>query len=102
MTKKPALAAITLLSAIRDERSFHPIVLLVTDRNEGIWLTAAEVLSLGDIRAVEPLTQACADENGFMRVMAREAITNVLCRQPEPSYPRKVSRSPVYCCLDYL
>lgn len=44
MTKKPALAAITLLSEIRDERSFHPIVLLVTDRHDGIRLNATEAL----------------------------------------------------------
>jgi HEAT repeat protein len=44
MTKKPALAAITLLSATRDERSFHPMFQLFTDRHDGIRLTAAEAL----------------------------------------------------------
>jgi HEAT repeat protein len=84
--KKTRLAAITLLAAIRDERSFHPMVGLLTDRHDDVRLTAARALgNLGDVRAVEPLTRASADENCFVRVMAREAITKILCGQQEPS-----------------
>lgn len=79
------LAVITLLAEFRDDRSFDPMVRLLAHQHDDVRLSAARALgNLGDVRAVEPLTQACADENCFVRVIAREAITKILCGQPVP------------------
>jgi len=83
--KHARFAAMTLLAEFRDDRSFDPMVQLLAHQHDDVRLSAARALgNLGDVRAVEPLTEACADENCFVRVIAREAITKILCGQPVP------------------
>ncbi len=76
--KRVKIAAANALCDIGDARCVDALIALLSDGDKDIRFVSASLLGkTGDPRAREPLTRACADENCFVRIMAKEALHRI-------------------------
>ncbi len=76
--KRVRIAAANALGDIGDTRSVDALITLLFDGDKDLRFISASLLGkIGDLRAREPLSRACADENCFVRVMARESLSRI-------------------------
>ncbi len=76
--KRVKIAAANALGDIGDTRSVDALIALLLDSDKDLRFISASLLGkIMDPRAREPLSRACTDENCFVRLMAREALSRI-------------------------